>query len=412
MELNVDEAAALPETIKLEDFSAISTRCSKVVEKVRDTMLKPNKVKKSPMFQTPQLAALTGLDDVKKVDYLAKRGDLPPGQIPPSSKRRVFTVSEVREWTRRLRSHKLRPEGAEALTVSIVNFKGGVTKTTTAVTLAQGLALRGHKVLLIDADPQASATTLFGIIPELEVPEEKTLLPLFRGDEETIEDSIRPTYWEGIDLVPGMNDLFAAEFELPARQMSLKSFQFWNVLHNGIDNARLKYDVIIVDTPPALSYITINALMAADGLVMPLPPSSLDFLSSSMFWGLASSLTSGLKKHGAEKEFEFIDILPSKVDPEDPAVPLVKKWMAGAYQDKVVGVEIPKTVTAATASAEFGTVYDQPRKQVTITYDRFVEHVEQQLNFGWRRQVSRLNQAGNVNPLAAGVSDVEQGVSA
>lgn len=413
MELSVDQAAALPDTIKLNDFSAISTRCSKVVEKVRKTMLMPNAVKKSPLFQTPQLAALTGLDDVKKVDYLAKRGDLPAGHIPATSKRRVFSVPEVREWTRKLRAHKLRPEGAEALTVSIVNFKGGVTKTTTAVTLAQGLALRGHRVLLIDADPQASATTLFGIIPELEIQEEQTLLPLCRGDQESIEYAIRPTYWEGIDLVPAVNDLFAAEFELPARQMSLKSFQFWNVLHNGIDNARLNYDAIIIDTPPALSYITINALMAADGLVMPLPPSALDFLSSSQFWGLASSLTSGLKKHGAEKEFEFIDILPSKVDPEDSSVPVVKKWIDGAYQDKVVSVEIPKTLTAASASAEFGTVYDQPRKHVTAAYDRFVEHVEQQLNFGWRRQVLRQGRVDNVVPSPdESANDKAEGVTA
>ena len=63
-------------------------------------------------------------------------------------------------------------------------------------------------------------------------------------------------------------------------------FEFWRVLDRGLDTARTNYDVIVIDTPPALSYVTINALMAADGVIMPLPPSALDFASSAQFWDL------------------------------------------------------------------------------------------------------------------------------
>jgi chromosome partitioning protein len=300
----------------------------------------------------------------------------------------VFTLAELRRWSQDLRKTKLRPEGAEAITMVTANFKGGVTKTTTAVTLAQGLSMRGHKVLLIDADPQGSATTLFGLLPGVEVGEEQTILPLCRGDEDSIEYAIRPTYWDGIDLVPAMNGLFSAEFDLPSRQMTSKGFEFWNVLHNGIDNARLEYDVIIVDTPPSLSYITINAIMAADGLVMPLPPSALDFLSSSQFWSLVSELTQGLKNHGAIKMFDFIDVVLSKVNPEDTATSVVRDWIANAYGEKVVPVEIPDTSTAGSASAQFGTVYDQTRRRATQAYDRLVDLVEEQIGTAWLRQVA------------------------
>ena len=78
-------------------------------------------------------------------------------------------MPDVRAWTRELRTSRMRPPGAEAITVAVANFKGGVTKTTTAVTLAQGLSIRGHKVLVIDCDPQGSLTTLFGILPDAEV---------------------------------------------------------------------------------------------------------------------------------------------------------------------------------------------------------------------------------------------------
>ena len=371
--------------ISIETFSEISTRCGKVVDRVRQAMLAPTAAKKAPTFQTAQMASLQNLD-VKQVDYRAKRGDLPAGTMSERH-RRVFSLSDVRAWSKELRADKLRPEGAEAITLVAANFKGGVTKTTTAVTLAQGLSMRGHKVLFIDADPQGSATTLFGILPDVEIEEESTILPLCRGDEESIEYAIRPTYWEGIDLVPAVSGLFSAEFDLPARQASTRNFQFWNVLHNGIDNARLNYDVIIIDTPPALSYITINALMAADGIVMPLPPSALDFLSSSQFWGLVSALTEGLKKHGAVKQYDFIDVVLSKVDSEDTAAPVVREWISAAYGEKVIAVEIPDTKTAGSASAEFGTVYDQPRKKVTQSYDRLVEHIEEQIGAAWLRQV-------------------------
>lgn len=370
--------------ISIEAFMEISTRCAKVVDRVRNAMLAPTAKKEAPFFQSAQLGELVGLD-TKQVDYRAKKGDLPSGQV--KNHRRAFSVADVRGWSAEFRKEKLRPDGAEALTIVAANFKGGVTKTTTAVTLAQGLSLRGHKVLVIDADPQGSATTLFGILPNMEVELGNTILPLCRGDEESIEYAIRPTYWDGIDLVPAVSDLFSAEFDLPARQMNVRNFEFWNVLHNGIEKARLAYDVIIIDTPPALSYITINALMAADGILMPLPPNALDFVSSAQFWSLVGDLTQGLAKHGAKKQFDFIDIVLSKVDSEATATPVVREWITAAYGEKVVPVEIPDTSTAGSSSAQFGTVYDQPRKKATQAYDRLVELIEEQIGTAWMRQL-------------------------
>jgi chromosome partitioning protein len=375
--------------ISIDTFADIDKRCSKVVERVRSAMLAPTAIKTSPVFQTSQLGAIVGLDN-KQVDYRAKKGDLPSGSLTSAGRRRVFSLAELRRWSQDLRKAKLRPAGAEAVTVVTANFKGGVTKTTTAVTLAQGLSMRGHKVLLIDADPQGSATTLFGLLPGVDVSEDQTILPLCRGEADSIDYAIRQTYWDGIDLVPAMNSLFAAEFDLPSRQMTSKGFEFWNVLHNGIDTARLNYDVIIVDTPPSLSYITINAIMAADGLVMPLPPSTLDFLSSVQFWSLVSDLTQGLQEHGAKKKFDFIDVILSKVKADDTSTAVVRDWIASAYGEKVIPVEIPDTSTAGSASAQFGTVYDQTRKQATQAYDRMVDFIEEQIGTAWLRQVASV----------------------
>jgi chromosome partitioning protein len=376
--------------ISIETFAEISRRSQSVVDKVRHAMLAPLTRKDAPSFSTAQMASFQNLT-VKQVHYRAKTGEVPAGTMSEST-RRVFSLTDVRSWSRALRSEKLRPEGAEAVTIVAANFKGGVTKTTTAVTLAQGLSLRGHRVLLIDADPQGSATTLFGILPDIEVDEEQTILPLCRGDQASIEYAIRPTYWEGIDLVPAVSGLFSAEFLLPSRQTSTRSFEFWNVLHNGLEDARKTYDVIVIDTPPSLSYITINALMAADGILMPLPPNALDFLSSSQFWGLVSDLTVNLKRHGAAKQFDFIDVVLSKVDVDDAASNVVREWISAAYQERVIPVEIPTTRTAGSASVEFGTVYDQRRKVATQHYDRMVEYIEEQIGAAWLRQLAHAQE--------------------
>lgn len=376
---------------------SIASRCEKLVQTIHRGMLAPELEKTAPIFSPTTLGSITGLTS-SQINYRCQKGELPFTPAGQDGKRRCFTLAQTRVWAQEVRKEKLKPAGAEAVTVVVANFKGGVTKTTTAVTLAQGLALRGHRVLLIDADPQGSATTLFGFIPDKEIPIEQTILPLCTSDETSIEYAIRKTYWDGLDLVPSMSGVFSAEFELPTRQMSQPGFQFWNVLHNGIDAARLEYDVIIIDTPPSLSYLTINAIMAADGIVMPMPPSALDFLSSTQFWGLVTGLTGQLHGHGHKKSFDFIDVVLTKVDSEDESGDIARKWISAAYMDKVMPVEIPKTATAGSASAEFGTVYDQSRKRVTGDYDRMVDYLENQIGTAWLRQ---LNQhAGAVAPQA------------
>ena len=253
--------------------------------------------------------------------------------------------------------------------------------------------MRGHKCLVIDLDAQGSLTTLFGVLPDTEVEEDQTVLPLFAGLTDSIMPSIRPTYWDGIDLVAGAQLLFNAEFLLPSRQMKEANFKFWEVLDRGLDAAREVYDVIIIDTAPSLSYITVNALVAAQGIVMPLPPSALDFASSAQFWNLFTEVCGGLynQPDSVPKKYAFVNVLLSRVDQSDVLSSAVREWIVKAYGRHVLPIEIPKTSIAATASAEFGTVYDMTRgsaqartlKRAKDAYDRFVEHVAFQLGGIW-----------------------------
>lgn len=383
------------EQVELAEIGQQAERAKKILARVRKAMLAPSLQKEPPRFSPAQLGSLVNLD-TRQIDYRAKKGgSLPAGGLNTAGTRREFQLAEVRQWTRELRAGRMRPPGAEAVTIAVANFKGGVTKTTTAVTLAQGLSIRGHKVLVIDCDPQGSMTTLFGILPDAEVEAQHTILPLCLGEEESVEYAIRPTYWDGISLIPATSVLFSAEFALPGRQRDEGAgFQFWNVLHYGIEQARQDYDVIVIDTPPALSYVTINAMMAADGIVTPLPPNALDFASSVQFWDLFYDLTKELVARGKSKRFDFVDVLLSKVDASDIATNVVREWIGAAYGAKVLPVEIPKTATAASASAEFGSIYDMKPgsassrtiKRAVDAYDQFVEIVESQVVGAWLRQ--------------------------
>jgi len=393
-----------PKPITLAGIADQAERAAAMMTEIRSAMLAPTARKTPPIFNLSQLAALCGIEK-GSLSHRMSRGDLPAGRLNVSGSRREFSLAEARTWIREYRRDGLRPAGAEAVTIAIGNFKGGVSKTTTAVTLAQGLTLLGHKVLVIDTDPQGSLTTLFGILPDTEVQEHDTILPLAMGSETSIRYAIRPTYWDGIDLVAAAPVLFGAEFALPARQTQEPGFEFWRVLDLGIDDVRADYDVIVIDTPPALSYTTINAFMASNGIIMPLPPNALDFASASQFWSLFADLTSELiTKRGLSKSFDFIHVLLARVDSSDAASNIVRQWIGSTYAEKVLPVEIPKTAVTATTSAEFGTVYDISRydgsaktfKRARDAYDTFVSYIEGSIRSVWQQQAAAAAAAAPV----------------
>ena len=384
--------------VSLKDIDIQSKRVSMVMSKIKEAMLAPLAKKHPPKFTSSDITSLCGIDKAK-LAYRLLRGDLPGGVVEGS--RRVWSLVDAQAWIADYRSQFKRPKNATGLTITVANFKGGVAKTTTAVTLAQGLSLKGYKVLVIDLDPQGSATTLFGFIPDIDVQREHTALTLFEGVDEMIDSAIRPTYWSGIDLVGAAPMLFSAEFSLPARQIKNPDFEFWKVLELGLDTARRNYDAIIIDTPPALSYVTINALFAAEGVVMPLPPNALDFVSSSQFWDLFSDLSKQLyQNRDQDKTFEFIDVLLSRVETNDSASSIVRQWIIEAYGDKVLPIEIPKTSVAVAASTEFGTIYDIPKGTMSPktylrakdAYDRFCTLVDEQIQSVWANQVEEVNE--------------------
>jgi chromosome partitioning protein len=326
----------------------------------------PEVRKVAPEYTAAQAIRLSGLGD----DHAcAGRADA------TSRQRRVMTVADARSAARRGRPEFMRPPSSGAITIAVANFKGGVGKTTTAMALAQGLSLHGHKVLAIDLDPQGSLSTLFGIVAQTEVNEAMTALPLLSGESDDLLPVAKATYWDGVDLVPAAPMLFAAEFAIPSRQAQSGGASFWKLLDRGLASARAAYDVIVIDTPPALSYLTINALMAADGIVVPTPPTALDFASLAHFWQLFSDFRGNAEFiRGGGKQYAFIHVLLTRVDQSDVAMPAVRGWINAAYGELVLATEIPKSTVAPAMAAAFGTAYDIGAYEgARATYRRIID---------------------------------------
>lgn len=384
--------------IDMRRIQALAARAESMVGQIRQRLLAPESRKVAPVFTAAQLAALCGVDK-PHINYRLTKGDLPAGRLTPTGGKREFTLAEARTWAQAYRGEKMRPKGQRAVCIAVANFKGGVSKTTSSMILAQGLSLRGHRVLAIDIDPQGSLTTLHGILPETDVSEDMTISPLCHGETKDITPAIRSTYWDGIDLVAAAPFLFSAEFALPSMQMRDSSARFWSVLADGLEPVRDLYDVIVIDTPPSLSYVTINGLWAADGIVVPIPPSGLDFASSAQFWSLLADLGGNLDQQdptGARKAFDFLHVLLSRVDQADAASPAVRQWIQATYGEFVLPVEIPKTTVTSSKSAEFATAYDVQRydgsaktyKRAVDAYDRFVDLIEESVVEAWRARAA------------------------
>lgn len=377
--------------VKLSDIEDQGRRALDKVQQLRGRILSPMAKKTPPTISSTDLCELCRIEK-HALTYRLSKEDLPQGTVLAAGRRREFALSDAQQWVRAYRGNSLRPAGAPACTIALGNFKGGSTKTTTTMTLAQGLSLRGHRVLTIDLDPQASLSQLFGILSDTEVDDEHTLTEMFLGDHATVDYAIRQTYWPGIDVIPASSALFNTEFLLPARQVKDREFSFWDVLNAGLVNARREYDVIIIDTPPALSYLTINGFMAADGVIVPVPPGSLDFASSAHFWYLFGEIAGGLeRRRNLTKEFSFVHVLLSRVNTQDSASGAVRQWITEVYGERVLPVVIPQTAVATYASAMFGTVYDLDsydgsRKtylRAKEAYDGFCELIEQSIQQFW-----------------------------
>ena len=319
-------------------------RANTVIDKARAAALEPEKEKVLRRFTLKEATQLLGIH----TDTFYDLKDDPSANIPTGEKgarRRLFTLAEIHAIQEHLKLLPRQKHGISgAVTLTVANFKGGVAKTFTASSLAQYFAMKGYRTLAIDLDPQGSLTTTFGLNPAVDVDDWQTVLPYFYGKEvvereghawpASLRPAIQPTYWHGLDIVASNLNLYSGDFALGIRRDSEPSFQFHRPLLDAIDTVRADYDVIVIDTPPSLSFSTSTAICAADGLLIPAPAAMMDFESARYFLKLTKEVLGAVRhSYNIVKEFEFLRVLITKFQPGVPVQQKLANWQRGIFDE-------------------------------------------------------------------------------
>jgi chromosome partitioning protein len=292
----------------------LARRASAVVANLRDQARAARSgERREPTFSIGEAADLVGRTPAAIRDA-EKDGRLPEPPRTQSNRRVRYTLAQVNDMRGVFGTRPWRAPEDPCAIVAIQNFKGGVGKSTIAVHLAQFLAIQGYRVALIDCDSQASATTLFGYVPDLDLSEDDTLYPFLRHDDiRSLDYALRETHFDGLKLIPANLRLFQSEYELAAR-MARGGGRLLDRLAQGIASIADQFDVIIMDPPPALGAISLSVLRAANALVVPVPPTVMDFSSTAAFLAMLDETLQELALHNLAPELNFIRIVASKVD--------------------------------------------------------------------------------------------------
>ncbi len=224
-------------------------------------------------------------------------------------------------------------------TISVINQKGGVGKTTTVINLAAGLSMKGKKVLVIDLDPQGNATTGLGLSNNDS--SEQTIYNVLNG-KKNISDVIQKTKIENLDLVTSNVDLSGLEVETAGD--TRRAFILKEQLVAYLNDSRALYDYVLIDCPPSLSLLTIMALVASNSLVVPLQTEffALEGLTQLMktIERVKSNLNSDLTIKG---------ILLTMYDKRNKLSSEVEKEARGYFKEKVYKTVVPRNVRLSEA---------------------------------------------------------------
>ncbi|MEH7830453.1 AAA family ATPase [Gemmobacter denitrificans] len=319
--------AALGPATTTADFGQIARACAAGRDDLAGRGLNESGQRQLRLFSTWEITRY--LIPVAQAHFrrvLKQNPDLPQGLSETEGGAKWFTLDEVlrlraffaAEGSKAKPYAPWRPQGLPAKMLAVANFKGGVGKTSTCAHLAMSAALDGYRVLVIDLDSQGSMTSIFGGRVE---DEWQTVFPLLarhyathlradnqrrldRGDapiplDDTLTealtikagDLVQKTHWPNIDLIGAQLNLYWAEFQIPVWRMQARGWKLWDALTTVLaeDGVLEEYDLIFLDTPPALGYLTINGLAAADILLVPMGASFLEFDSTGRFFDMLHS---------------------------------------------------------------------------------------------------------------------------
>jgi chromosome partitioning protein len=253
-----------------------------------------------------------------------KNGRLPAPELNDQNRRKGYTLQQIIDMQGIFGTSPFREEYDEPVTISFLNFKGGVTKSTTSLYAGSYYAHLGFRVLLVDLDAQGSLTNSVGIMPDRDTSFDSTLAPYIIGSEgftkENVSDVILKTYLPNMHILPACLELAGIEFVLSrelsdARQTGNMNqmLDVFERVKEALELVKQDYDIIILDGTPSLSLIPLNIIMAADHIISPVPTEPTDFASTRSFLKLyLEQITILVDAFGDQITMPTINILPTR----------------------------------------------------------------------------------------------------
>ena len=370
------------------------------LQSLRERMYPPHAQKSLRNFMTQEVSRLTSIPE-SSLRTMSNEGKGPvPARL--DNNHRAYTLAQINELRRLFAAQKPsetlrflphRRSGDHLQILAVVNFKGGSAKTTTCAHLAHFLALRGYRVLAIDLDPQASLSAMFGAQPEMDVGDNETIYAALRygSERRALRDVIRKSYFDGIDLIPGNIEVMEYEHETPrllADKVASKENVFFERLRIAIGEVEADYDVVLLDTPPSLGFLTLGAIYAATGLLVTVHPAMLDVMSMSQFLLMMSDMIRVIHDAGAVLKQDFLHYLITRHDPNDQPQAQVVALLRHLFADDVLMPTAVESTAIESAGLAKRTLYElepgnigrdtfrRARESMDAVNDRILELIE------------------------------------
>ena len=351
-----------------------------------------------PITRAAELAGRTGA----AIREAEKDGRLPGVPRTHTGRRVGYTLAEVNAMRGVFGTRPWRQPSDPLSIIAVQNFKGGVGKSTVSVHLAQYLAMHGYRVCLIDCDSQGSSTMMLGYVPDLDIGEDDTLYPFVRNAEMlSLAYAVRDTHWDGLWLVPANLRLYSAEYELAAR-IARSDQTLLNRLAEGVASIGEHFDVVILDPPPALGTISLSVMRAANALVVPVPPTVVDFTSTTSFLAMLSESMAVLAERNMPINLNWIRFLATRADEQKSMQRELLQMMRSLFGENMLRAVLRDSAEIDNASARMMSVYEleQPvtsreTYQRCLTYLNAVNaEIETQIRLTWPSHHARLQAEG------------------
>jgi chromosome partitioning protein len=357
---------------------------------LRQRLFPPEAKKRLRLFSIGEVAKLLGVS-VSHLRHLSLEGH---GPVPETASggRRHYSLDQINELRQFLADSNpgakaqsylpRRQRGDHLQVIGICNFKGGSAKTTTAVYLAQGLALRGYRVLAIDLDPQASLSSLFGIQPAFDVGENESLFGALRydGARRSLKQIVKKTYFTGVDLIPANIELQEFEHET-ARVLGAGAGRpedlFFARVALVLSSVEQLYDVVVIDCPPQLGFLTLAALCASTSVLVTVHPEMLDIGSMDQFLAMAAELLRVVRESGGDLRYNWFRYLVTRFEPTDGAQAQVAAFLRALFGERVLTNPVLKSTAISDAGLTKQTLYEIGREKFNReTFERAMGSID------------------------------------